>query len=72
MRGLSGKTAIVTGGLGDLGYASAVRLAEEGCKVALFDIKEDTQGHTEEVSLVAYQVDISDERQLENAIAGVE
>ncbi len=41
MRGLKGKTAIITGGLGDLGYASAERLVQEGCKVALFDLKED-------------------------------
>jgi NAD(P)-dependent dehydrogenase (short-subunit alcohol dehydrogenase family) len=30
MRGLRNKVAIVTGGLGDLGYASAERLVEEG------------------------------------------
>jgi NAD(P)-dependent dehydrogenase (short-subunit alcohol dehydrogenase family) len=30
MRGLKGKIALVTGGLGDLGYASIVRLVEEG------------------------------------------
>ena len=32
MRGLKDKVAIITGGLGDLGYASAVVLAEEFAK----------------------------------------
>ena len=41
MRGLKGKVAVVTGGLGDLGYASAQRLVEEGCAVTVFDVKED-------------------------------
>ena len=72
MRGLSGKTAIVTGGLGDLGYASAIRLIEEGCSVALFDIKEDAQGQAEEMNLETYRVDISDERQIKDACSAVE
>jgi len=38
MRGLQDKVAIITGALGDLGYAAAVRLREEGCRVALFDV----------------------------------
>jgi len=72
MRGLSGKTAIVTGGLGVLGYASAIRLIEEGCSVALFDIKEDAQGQAEEMNLETYRVDISDERQIKDACSAVE
>ena len=60
MRGLTGKTAIVTGGLGDLGYAGAVRLAEEGCRVALFDLKED-EGRADAIGARLYAVDISDE-----------
>lgn len=38
MRGLSGKVAIVTGGASGIGEAIVLRMAEEGCKVALFDI----------------------------------
>ncbi|MCZ6673614.1 MAG: SDR family NAD(P)-dependent oxidoreductase [Verrucomicrobia bacterium] len=72
MRGLSGKTAIVTGGLGDLGYASAIRLAEEGCSVALFDIKEDAHGQAKQMNLETYRVDISDERQIKDACSAVE
>ena len=38
MKGLNGKVAIVTGGGSGIGEAIVLRLAEEGCKVALFDI----------------------------------
>lgn len=67
MRGLKGKTAIVTGALGDLGYASAVRLLEEGCKVTMFDLKEDSENKAKEMGTTFVQVDISDEDQVEAA-----
>ena len=38
MRGLAGKRAIVTGSARGIGRAIAVRLLEEGCKVALADV----------------------------------
>jgi NAD(P)-dependent dehydrogenase (short-subunit alcohol dehydrogenase family) len=38
MRGLEGKTAIVTGGAGGIGSAVAQRLCEEGCRVVVVDI----------------------------------
>ena len=41
MRGLNGKTAIVTGGASGIGRAISQRLAEEGCKVGIFDINGD-------------------------------
>ena len=40
MRGLSGKTAIVTGAGSGIGRAIAMRLAAEGCIVGVFDIHE--------------------------------
>jgi 2-hydroxycyclohexanecarboxyl-CoA dehydrogenase len=41
MRGLKGKTAIVTGGAAGIGAAVVKRLQEEGTQVAVFDLKGD-------------------------------
>ncbi len=67
MRGLKDQVAIVTGGLGDLGYASAARLVEEGCRVALFDVKADPQQRAAQIGCSLFQVDISNESQIEQA-----
>lgn len=72
MRGLKGKVAIVTGGLGDLGYASAVRLREEGCSIALFDLRSDDEGVAGKLDAQFHQVDISDEARVREACAAVE
>ena len=61
MQGLSGRTAIVTGGLGDLGFASAIRLVNEGCHVTLFDIAADPDDRAGSIGCGFEQVDISDE-----------
>jgi NAD(P)-dependent dehydrogenase (short-subunit alcohol dehydrogenase family) len=37
LSGLSGKVAVVTGGAGGLGSASALRLSQEGCRVVVVD-----------------------------------
>ncbi len=71
MRGLKEKVAVVTGGLGDLGYASAQRLVEEGCKVALFDIKSDEEGLAKQIGCIPFNVDISSEKQIEEACGSV-
>ena len=41
MSGLAGKVAVVTGGAGGLGAASALRLSREGCRVVVVDLDED-------------------------------
>ena len=61
MRGLKDRIAVVTGGLGDLGYAVAQRLLEEGCKVALFDLQADEEERAAAIDAAFHQVDISDE-----------
>ncbi|GAA4439947.1 SDR family oxidoreductase [Ravibacter arvi] len=72
MRGLKDKIAIVTGGLGDLGYATALRLAEEGCKLALFDLRDDESGMASALGARFIRVDISKEEEVKNACAMVE
>ncbi|NKB69445.1 MAG: SDR family NAD(P)-dependent oxidoreductase [Candidatus Latescibacteria bacterium] len=72
MRGLQGKTAIVTGGLGDLGYAAAQRLCQEGVQVAVFDVKADEDGQAAAIGASFHQVDIADEPQVETACAAAE
>ncbi len=66
MRGLRGKIAVVTGGLGDLGYASARRLVDEGCRVALFDVLDDAP-KAEAIGARLFVVDIADERAVSEA-----
>lgn len=42
MKGLKDKVIIVTGGAGGIGSATCKRLAQEGAKVAVFDMNMDT------------------------------
>ena len=72
MRGLKDRIAVVTGGLGDLGYAVAQRLLEEGCKVALFDLQADEEERAAAIDAAFHQVDISDEDRVKAAAAAVE
>lgn len=72
MRGLEGKTAIITGGLGDLGYAAGRRLAEENCRVALLDLPADDDGAAAQIGARYVPVDITDEQQVERACAASE
>jgi 2-hydroxycyclohexanecarboxyl-CoA dehydrogenase len=46
MRGLSDKVVIVTGGGGGIGTATCNRFAQEGAKVAVFDIDGNSAGRT--------------------------
>ncbi|MBX3253210.1 MAG: SDR family oxidoreductase [Chitinophagaceae bacterium] len=71
MRGLFGKIAVVTGGLGDLGYATAQRLREEGCKVILVDVQPDTEGKATLINAFFVQVDIGNEAEVKKACEGI-
>jgi dihydroanticapsin dehydrogenase len=59
MRGLQDKVAVVTGGLGDLGSATAQRLVEEGCRVGILDSKPDVQHRADAIRASFWQVDIT-------------
>lgn len=71
MRGLAGKTAVVTGGAQGLGEAIARRLSQEGCRVWLIDRSPAGRGTAERISRETghparfESVDISSEEQLE-------
>jgi NAD(P)-dependent dehydrogenase (short-subunit alcohol dehydrogenase family) len=71
MRGLTNKVAVVTGGLGDLGFATAKRLAEEGCRIALLDLKEDGESRAKDIGATYYQVDITNDRALDGVFGSV-
>jgi dihydroanticapsin dehydrogenase len=70
MRGLSEKVVIIAGGLGDLGFATGKRLAEEGCSVALLDRKID-RGRALSIGCLSWEVDILDESAIQNVCESV-
>jgi 2-hydroxycyclohexanecarboxyl-CoA dehydrogenase len=76
LRGLSGRVAIVTGGGQGIGRAITIRLAEEGCKVAIFDIRPDAGQETAKLtpksSIKTYTVDVGDRASVDRGVAQVE
>src|SRR5687768_10380289 len=71
MRGLKDKVVVLTGGLGDIGYACARRLAEEGCRVTIFDLPSDDSGRASAIGCRYQRADISNEAQVAEACHAV-
>jgi NAD(P)-dependent dehydrogenase (short-subunit alcohol dehydrogenase family) len=65
---LSGRVAVVTGGLGQLGQIYASGLAARGMKVAIFDV---ASGDVPD-GVRAYEADVTDRASLEAAVRAVE
>ena len=77
MKGLRGKTAIVTGAAHGIGKAIAMRLCREGVRVAFSDIDEDAaletaeEAYQEGFEVVVAQADVANTPQVHEMIEGV-
>jgi NAD(P)-dependent dehydrogenase (short-subunit alcohol dehydrogenase family) len=69
-----GKVALVTGGASGMGKVAAMRLAQQGVKVAIVDLNADalTETAAQSDNLSPFQCDVSDLEQVEKLIADVE
>lgn len=77
MLGLQDKVAIVTGGGQGIGRALTLRLATEGCQVAIFDLKPETGEETASIAgegavIKTYALDVSDQDAVNAAVEAVE
>ncbi|HEX6946970.1 MAG TPA: SDR family NAD(P)-dependent oxidoreductase [Acidimicrobiia bacterium] len=71
---LTGKTAIVTGGVSGLGNGAARRFVAHGARVAMFDVNRDKgRAAEEELGEQArfFEVDVTDPEAVASAVAGV-
>lgn len=71
MKGLTNKVVALPGGLGDLGYATALRLVEEGCKVAILDVDAAKEHLATKANCAFFQADISNEEQVQQACENI-
>ena len=71
----SGKTVAITGGGSGIGKLSCQRFAEAGARVAVIDINSTTAQQTADeitkagLAAHAFQADITDEQEVEKAVA---
>ena len=78
MRGLEAKVIIVTGGGGGIGTAACLRFAQEGAKVAVFDIDEGSAGRAAALiadaggTAKAFACDITDYARCQSAVRAAE
>jgi 2-hydroxycyclohexanecarboxyl-CoA dehydrogenase len=78
MLDLKGKTAIVTGGGQGIGKAITLRLAAEGCNVAIFDLRPDAaeptavEARKSGTKVKVYAVDVSDQDAVNAAVIQAE
>src|SRR5690606_2095078 len=78
MKGLKDKVIIVTGGAGGIGSATCRRLAEEGAKVAIFDmnieaeVKLASEMNNQNGQALAVQCDITQSDVVEQAVQKIE
>ena len=76
MRGLRGKKIILTGGASGIGRSTALRLADEGCVVGIFDLNEagaaETAARCAGGQAMAFKVDIAERAQVTAAMQAFE
>jgi 2-hydroxycyclohexanecarboxyl-CoA dehydrogenase len=74
--GLKDKVAVVTGGGQGIGRALTLRLAQEGCRVAIFDLKLEAARETEKLgpagAISSHELDVGDYAAVAAAVKQVE